>query len=204
MNEHPVFARFYERLSTRLDAAGERENRMELVAGGRGRVLEIGSGNGLNFAHYPPGTEVVAVEPEPTMLRLATPRARGAPVPVRLVRGVAERLPFPEDSFDTVVTSMVLCSVRDPGRALAELARVLRPGGELRYLEHVRSTSGPWSLVQDAITPVWRLFSGGCHPNRDTLAALRAAGFRPRGRRFPFGPPSPCRPHVLGVATRAG
>jgi ubiquinone/menaquinone biosynthesis C-methylase UbiE len=199
MREHPLFARFYERISTAMEPQ-EREHRRELVGPARGRVLEVGAGNGLNFAHYGDVEAVVALEPDPTMLELAGERAAEAPVPVRLVRGRAERLPFPDGSFDTVVASLVLCSVDDPLRSVGEVARVLRPHGELRFFEHVRSRGRVGAAVQRAVTPVWRLFSGGCHPDRDTLGTLRAAGFAPRGRRFPIGPPSPARPHVLGVA----
>jgi ubiquinone/menaquinone biosynthesis C-methylase UbiE len=202
MKEHPVFARFYEKISTRLDEAGERDHRIELVAEARGRVLEVGSGNGLNFEHYALASMVVAMEPEPTMLRIAWPRGREAKVDVAFLRGVAEWLPFPDDSFDTVVASLVMCSVGSPARAAAEIRRVLRPGGELRFLEHIRSSSRAWAAVQDGFAPVWSLFSGGCHPNRDTPATLRAAGLDVEGRRFPFGPPTPCRPHVLGVARK--
>ena len=202
MKEHPVFARFYERLSLWMDEAGERENRIELVGEARGRVLEVGSGNGLNFEHYRMASGVVAMEPEPTMLRMAAPRARDAGVPVVSVRGAAERLPFADDSFDTVVASLVMCSVRSPARAAAEMARVLRRGGEIRFLEHIRSSNRAWAAVQDGFAPVWSLFAGGCHPNRDTPATLRAAGLDVAGRRFPFGPPTPCRPHVLGVARK--
>jgi ubiquinone/menaquinone biosynthesis C-methylase UbiE len=202
MKEHPVFARFYEKISTRLDEAGERDHRIELVAEARGRVLEVGSGNGLNFEHYALASMVVAMEPEPTMLRIARPRGREAKVRVAFLRGVAEWLPFPDDSFDTVVASLVMCSVRSPARAAAEMARVLRPGGELRFLEHIRSSNRAWAAVQDGFAPVWSLFSGGCHPNRNTPATLRAAGLEVEGRRFPFGPPTPCRPHVLGVARK--
>jgi ubiquinone/menaquinone biosynthesis C-methylase UbiE len=199
MKEHPIFVRFYERISTMLNAAGEEEHRIELVGEATGRVLEIGCGNGLNFEYYQDSSLVVGLEPEPHMLALARPRAADAPVPVALARGVAEALPFPDDSFDTVVASLVLCSVRDPARAADELARVLRPGGEIRYLEHVRSQHPMGAAVQDAVAPVWSLFAGGCHPNRDTRATLRAAGFELRGRGFPFGPPTPARPHILGT-----
>ena len=202
MKEHPIFARFYERISTRLDEAGEREHRIELVGEARGRVLEVGSGNGLNFEHYALASMVVAMEPEPTMLRIARPRGREAKVPVAFLRGVAESLPFPADSFDTVVASLVMCSVGSPARAAAEMRRVLRPGGELRFLEHIRSSNRAWAAVQDGFAPVWSLFSGGCHPNRDTPVTLRAAGLDVESRRFPFGPPTPCRPHVLGVARK--
>lgn len=202
MKEHPIFARFYERISPVLDDMGERDRRIEVVSGARGRVLELGSGNGLNFEHYVDASAVVALEPEPTMVALARRRAVRAPVPIRFVRGVAERLPFAEGSFDTVVASFVLCSVADPRRAVVEVARVLRPGGEVRYLEHVRSTGTLGALVQDAVTPLWRALAGGCHPNRDPAATFRARGFHVEWRRFPFGPPTPARPHMVGVARK--
>ena len=183
MKEHPVFARFYERISTRLNDAGEVENRIELVSDAGGQGLEVGCGNGLNFEHY---------------------RAAAAPVPVRLMRGLGESLPFPDGTFDTVVVSLVLCSVADTFRVAEEMARVLRSDGEVRFLEHVRSTGRASAAIQDAIAPVWAFFAGNCHPNRNTVATLRAVGFEVTGRRFPFGPPSPARPHVLGVARRAG
>jgi ubiquinone/menaquinone biosynthesis C-methylase UbiE len=200
VKEHPIFARCYERLSTMLNDAGEVDNRIELVGPAEGRVLEVGCGNGLNFEHYRRAASVVALEPQPAMLDLARPRAAEAPVEVTLVRGIAEALPFPDASFDSVVASLVLCSVQAPGAAAREIARVLRPGGELRYLEHVRSSSAAGAAIQDLIAPVWSFFAGNCHPNRDTVATLGGAGFEATGRRFPFGPPSPCRPHVLGTA----
>jgi ubiquinone/menaquinone biosynthesis C-methylase UbiE len=195
-----VFARVYERISTALNRAGELEHRQELAGGATGIVLEPGAGNGLNFEHYRQADLVAAMEPEPTMLRLAEERASAAPLPIRLLRGVAEALPFPDRSFDTVVASLMLCSVSDPERVLREFRRVLRPGGTVRFLEHVRSRSRPLAVVQDAVTVPWSWFAGGCHPNRDSVRVLRDAGFRVEGRRFPFGPPSPCRPHVVGVA----
>jgi ubiquinone/menaquinone biosynthesis C-methylase UbiE len=201
---HPIFARVYERISTAMNDAGEIEHRRELVGRARGKVLEPGAGNGLNFEHYRDVAQVVAMEPEPTMLRMASERAREASVPVHLVRGAAEALPFPDASFDTVVASLVLCSVSDPGAVVAELRRVLRPGGSVRFLEHVRSRSRAWASVQDVVAGPWSWFGGGCHPNRDSMGTLRAAGFEVRGRGFPFGPPSPCRPHVLGVARLSG
>jgi len=202
MKERPRFARFYEALSVRMNRAGELEHRREMAQEAAGRVLEVGAGNGLNFEHYGSADVVVALEPQPTMVDLARPRARDAPVPVHLLRGVAEALPFRDGAFDTVVTSLVLCSVESPRAAVEELRRVLRPGGEIRFLEHVRSDRPGWGRVQDVVTPVWRLIGGGCHPNRDTLRTLRSAGFQVSGRRFPFGPPSPARPHVLGTARK--
>jgi ubiquinone/menaquinone biosynthesis C-methylase UbiE len=204
VKEHPIFARFYERISTALNEAGEEEHRIELVADAEGLVLELGCGNGLNFAYYREAARVVALEPDPHMLGLAGPRAEEAKLPVQLLRGAAEALPFPDGTFDTVVVSLVLCSVRSPSRAAAEIRRVLRPSGQLRYLEHVRSEGRVAAAVQDVLAGPWSLFAGGCHPNRDTPATLRAAGFELQGRRFPFGPPTPARPHVLGVARLPG
>jgi ubiquinone/menaquinone biosynthesis C-methylase UbiE len=202
VKEHPCFARAYERISRWANRAGEEEHRVELIAGAGGRVLEVGAGNGLNFEHYRDTERVVALEPEPTMLGLAAPRAALARVPVLLVRGAAEALPFPNATFHTVVASLVLCSVGDPGAAVAEMARVLRPGGTIRFLEHVRSGHSVAASVQDLVAGSWAFFAGGCRPNRDPVATLRAAGLEVEERRFPFGPPTPCRPHVLGVARR--
>jgi ubiquinone/menaquinone biosynthesis C-methylase UbiE len=120
--------------------------------------------------------------------------------PVRLLRAEAEALPFPDGAFDAAVVSLVLCSVRDPRAAVSELRRVLRTGGEIRLFEHVRSENPRHARWQDWLTPIWRRFSGGCHPNRDTAATLRSAGLAVDVRRIPIGPPSPARPHILGVA----
>jgi ubiquinone/menaquinone biosynthesis C-methylase UbiE len=144
-----------------------------LVAGARGRTLDLGSGTGRNLSLYPTGVQVVGVEPSAAALPRARRRAPGA----LLVRASAEALPFRDGVFDTVVCGLVLCSVSDPARALAELRRVLRPGGQLRALEHVRSLR-PWrARLQDAIQPAWTRLAGGCHPNRDTERAVQAAGF---------------------------
>jgi ubiquinone/menaquinone biosynthesis C-methylase UbiE len=167
-------------------------------------VVEIGAGTGLNFAHYPAAvTEVVATEPDPHMLRRAREAAAGAPVPVRVVRAPAERLPFGDGEFDTAVSTLVLCSVRDPASALAEVTRVLRPGGSLLFFEHVRSENPRHARWQDRLERPWGWFSGGCHPNRDTVRNIERAGFRFESlERFPYGPPTPARPHVSGAATR--
>jgi ubiquinone/menaquinone biosynthesis C-methylase UbiE len=144
-----------------------------LVGGARGRTLDLGSGTGRNLPLYPTGVQVVGVEPSAAAL----PRARRRAPGVLLVRASAEALPFRDGVFDTVVCGLVLCTVDDPPRALAELRRVLRPGGQLRALEHVRSVR-PWrARLQDAIQPAWTRLAGGCHPNRDTERAVQAAGF---------------------------
>jgi SAM-dependent methyltransferase len=158
------------------------------------------------FAHYPPEvTEVVAVEPDDTLRALAEEAAASVPVPVRIVAGDADHLPVPDGSADAVVASLVLCSVPDLGTALAEVVRVLRPGGELRYYEHVRST-GIAGVLEDVVSPVWSLLAGGCHPNRRTSAAIRTAGLTVESEdRFGFRPlrGSPTSVHVLGTARRA-
>lgn len=199
MKTHPIFARFYDRIS-RSTWPLEVEHRTELVSGLRGRVLEVGAGTGLNFQLYPEGVEVVALEPEPNMARRAREHLGDGPSPVRLLRGRAEALPFADGSFDAAVVSLVLCSVARQRVAISELCRVLRHDGEIRVFEHVRSEDPRHARWQDWLTPLWRPLSGGCHPNRDTGAALRAGGFEVQVRRVPIGPPTPARPHILGVA----
>jgi SAM-dependent methyltransferase len=158
------------------------------------------------FAHYPGSVaEVVAVEPDDTLRALAERAAAHAPVPVRVVDGDADHLPLPDAVADAVVTSLVLCSVPDQASALAEVLRVLRRGGELRFYEHVRS-GGVAGVLQDAVTPLWRLAAGGCHPNRRTSEAIRAAGLVVETEeRFRFRPVrlGPSSMHVLGRARSA-
>jgi ubiquinone/menaquinone biosynthesis C-methylase UbiE len=200
VKEHPVFARIWDTM-VRLGGREEKENRIELLREAHGRVLEIGAGTGLNFRLYPLDVErVVAVEPEPTMASRALQRARSADVPVSVVRAAAEALPFPDGTFDTIVSCLVLCTVKDPRGAVSELRRVLRPGGEVRVYEHVRSSDQRGARWQDLAERPWGFVGAGCHPNRDTVATLRAAGFEVDVRRLPVGPPSPVRPHVLGSA----
>lgn len=200
---HPIFARVYA-WAARADPKGD-EHRREALAGLSGRVIEVGAGNGLNFRHYPAEvTEVLAVEPEPYLRSRAVEAARSAPVPVRVVEGTAEDLPAAEDEFDAAVSSLVLCSVADPAAALAELRRVLRPGGELRVYEHVLSEDPGRARRQHRLARMWPRFAGGCHPNRDTPAAIEAAGFEwVSARRFAYKPGpglGAIEPHVIGVA----
>jgi ubiquinone/menaquinone biosynthesis C-methylase UbiE len=203
---HPLFARLYAGASGRAERAGQAALRAELLAGARGRALELGAGNGLTFAHYPAAVEaVVAVEPEPFLRRRAIEAAATARVPVEVVDGVADALPAPDGAFDVAVTSLVLCSVPDQAAALAELHRVLRAGGELRFYEHVVAQHPAAARLQAGLdrTGLWPLVAGGCHLARDTLGAVEAAGFaveRVRRLRFPPGPLG--LPHVLGIARR--
>jgi SAM-dependent methyltransferase len=144
-----------------------------LVEGARGRTLDLGCGTGRNLPLYGPGVRVVGVDPAWPVLGRARRRAPGVP----LVRARAEALPFRSGVFDTVVSGLAFCSVPDPARGLSEVRRVLRPGGRLRMLEHVRSTR-PWrGRVQDAIQPCWTWVMGGCRPNRETERTVEAAGF---------------------------
>ncbi|MEU3251106.1 class I SAM-dependent methyltransferase [Streptomyces sp. NPDC006997] len=206
---HPLFARRYARVSLRAESrmgmAGVRDR---LLAGLSGRVLEIGAGNGLNFAHYPAAvSEVVAIEPERLLRHLAVEAALRAGVPVDVVPGAAEALPVKSEAFDAVVLSLVLCSVRDVPRALGEARRVLRPGGQVRFFEHGRGGGRMMDLAQRALDrTVWPPLNGGCHLHRDPVAALRDAGFEPGPyRRLSMpekGPRLPSSFCVLGTAWR--
>jgi ubiquinone/menaquinone biosynthesis C-methylase UbiE len=202
---HPLFARLYSLIAKREDARGNIENRQELLAGLSGRVLEVGSGAGSNFAQYPAGvTEVVAVEPEPYLRQKSEQAAAKAPVPVRVVDGLADALPVEDGSIDAGVVSLVLCSVPDQDAALAELHRKIKPGGELRFYEHVASNRSSRRRFQRALDKtVWPRVAGGCHLTRDTRAAIDRAGFSvQRSRRFPFPPGRLGIPHILGSARR--
>jgi SAM-dependent methyltransferase len=168
------FAAFYERRGQRGESEYQRQLRSRVAGEATGRVLEIGAGTGFNFPYYPDGAAVVATEPNPEMLRRAAPRAREHGIDLRAAP--AEHLPFPDDSFDTVVATGVFCSVDDPARALAEVHRVLRPGGELRFNEHVRGATPARRAMQRSLDWLhYRLFH--CHIGRDTIGAMRDAGF---------------------------
>lgn len=203
---HPIFAQVYVWLSHRMEPELA-AHRRSLLAGLSGQVLELGAGNGMNFSHYPVEvTRVLAVEPEPHLRALAISAAARAPVPVEVVDGVADRLPAGETSVDAAVTSLVLCSVPSQVSALAEIRRVLRPGGQLRFLEHVRARSTALGCAQRLLDrTIWPGIAGGCHTHRDTAAAIRQAGFTIEclnPLRFPDIRLSiPTSPHILGIAS---
>jgi ubiquinone/menaquinone biosynthesis C-methylase UbiE len=206
----PVFSRFYAAISERMDGEGLAALRTELLAPLSGAVIEIGAGDGRNFARYPAAvTHVTAVEPEPRLRARAAQAAALAPVPMTVVPGTAESLPLPDASCDAAVLCLVLCSLPDRPAALAEIARVLRPGGVLAFLEHTRAETPLLRAVQrlgDAT--VWPLLTGGCHTATNPVGFMAAAGFTVttvRWLRFPdtlFT--QPASPHVLGVARRPG
>jgi ubiquinone/menaquinone biosynthesis C-methylase UbiE len=208
--EHPRFARAYMRMSKTGESRGAAEHRRRLLAGLSGRVVELGAGHGLNFPHYPAEvTEVIAVEPEPTLRAEAARAAAEATVPINVVAGVADAIPLDDESVDAAVASLVLCSVPDQDRALAELWRVLRPGGELRFYEHVIPTGQPKRLLLQLAdrSGLWPAIAGGCHPARDTGAAIARAGFTvQRNDRIDFAASrfEPAIPHILGIAVKPG
>jgi ubiquinone/menaquinone biosynthesis C-methylase UbiE len=189
-------------MSKRWEERHGAELKRKLLADATGRVLEIGVGTGLSFAHYPPGIELVGVEPSEPMLRRARRRATELGRAVTLIKAPAEELPLDDDSFDTAVSLSVLCTVDDPALVLAELCRVLRPGGKLVFLEHVRAEDPGRARWQERLERPWGWAAGGCHPNRTTLAAIEAANFElvEVERRDLPDTPRLVQPHVLGSA----
>jgi ubiquinone/menaquinone biosynthesis C-methylase UbiE len=203
---HPIFAAVFDRMSRSVEKKGMGELRHALLARATGTVVEIGAGTGLNFQHYPASvTEVVATEPDPNMLRRAREAARSSPANVRVERALAEELPCEDGSVDTAVATLVFCTVPDQAAAFAEIRRVLKPDGSLLFLEHVRSDDPRLARWQDRVQPVWSALGAGCHPNRDTPAAIERAGFSFQELvRFPFTPNVIVdKPHARGVARPA-
>jgi ubiquinone/menaquinone biosynthesis C-methylase UbiE len=204
---HPLFARGFDRTAWKIEDRGQRENRQRTLAGLSGRVIEVGAGNGLNFPLYPDTVdEVVAVEPEAFLRNRARDAAVNAPVKITVVDGTAQSLLAEDASFDAGVASLVLCSVFDQAQALRELRRVIRPGGELRFYEHVRAERPLAFRAQRAFDVAWSRFAGGRHTSRDTLAAIRGAGWEveqyERVLFRPFWFAVATAPHIIGVARR--
>jgi ubiquinone/menaquinone biosynthesis C-methylase UbiE len=204
---HKWFASIYDKMLASQEKSFLGAIRREMLSDVAGEVLEIGAGTGANFQYYREGAHVTAIEPDPYMLERARSRAESATATIDLQQVAAETLPFPDAGFDYVIDTLVLCSVRDPRKVLAEIKRVLKPGGELRLYEHVRYQNPIGALAQDIISPAWQWFGAGCHPNRDTGRTLREAGFELAGVTIEkHGPPLPpmvvTRPHLRAVARK--
>ncbi|WP_238598037.1 class I SAM-dependent methyltransferase [Saccharothrix sp. ALI-22-I] len=204
MRSHPVYASVYDRYNRGAERTWLGEARHLALGHARGRVLEIGAGTGMNLLRYRDVEEVVATEPDPAYRRRLEQRVPEAQVPVQVVDAPAERLPFPDASFDTIVSTLVLCSVDDPARSAAELRRVLRPDGALLLVEHIQTSAGGFTrLAQHASVPFWRLFVGGCRTNRPTLRTVADAGFEVKelDRFHPPHVPFVMFPFVVAVAS---
>jgi SAM-dependent methyltransferase len=199
------FAAAYDRGLKASEEAGLREVRREVLSQASGRTIDIGAGTGVNIGLFPASVdELVLAEPDPHMGRRLRLRLAGSDVAAEVVEAPAERLPFADASFDTAVFTLVLCTVPDPGAALAETARILRPGGTMLFVEHVRSDDPGKARWQDRLERPWRFFANGCHCNRDTVALIEASplvleGFE-RGR-LPKALPI-VRPLARGAALR--
>jgi ubiquinone/menaquinone biosynthesis C-methylase UbiE len=205
--EHPIFARLYDRLTAPAERNVFGDMRRELLAEAAGRTLDIGSGTGHNLPHYPAAvTELVLSEPDPHMAKQLRAKLAADPPSaekVSVIEAPAEDLPFDDGSFDTVVATLVLCTVSDPHRAVAEARRLLVEGGKLLFLEHVRSSSPRLARWQDWLERPWGFFAGGCHPNRPTDQTLAESGFWvERLDRDATGPVPIVRPLISGVARR--
>ncbi len=199
-----IMARVYDPFVCLGETVGMRNRRKALVETARGRVVEIGAGTGLNIAHYPDGiAELVLTEPDEAMRRRLARRLQRHGRVARIVDAPAERLPLADASVDTVVSTLVLCTVDDPERTLVEIARVLRPDGQLLFVEHVRASSRFLAACQDFLLRPWRSFAGGCHCNRATVDLMRACGFAVAAEDLVWrGMPAIVHPLVAGRATR--
>lgn len=197
------FSALYDRCFKAAEEAGLREMRREVTAGARGRVLELGAGTGLNLDLYPLDVaDLTLVEPDPHMVKQLRKRVSELGSAAEVVEAPGENLPFEDDSFDTVVVTLVLCTVPNPTVTLAEIKRVLKPDGQFLFLEHVRSPEPNLAKWQDRLEKPWRFLGDGCHCNRDTESALKVAGFELSGIEHPELPKAPpiVRPMARGVA----
>ncbi|MHB8694548.1 MAG: class I SAM-dependent methyltransferase [Solirubrobacteraceae bacterium] len=200
-----IFARVYDRGMAATEAAGLGDRRAALLANASGTVVEIGAGTGVNLARYPDAvSELVLVEPEGPMLAKLKARVAGSSdsSKARVVQAPAESIPLPDAFADVAVSTLVLCTVADPTAALSELRRVLKPGGRLLFIEHVRADDAAAARTQDRWDPIWRRWGHGCRCNRPTLASIEAAGFAVEQvdhGRTPKAPPI-VRPLIAGVA----
>jgi ubiquinone/menaquinone biosynthesis C-methylase UbiE len=198
-----IFAAVYDRMMAGTEEAGLTEKRAQLLSRAEGETVEIGAGTGLNLRHYRTDLErLVMTEPEEPMARRLREKAAESSVRAEVVEAPAEALPFPDDSFDTAVSTLALCTVEDPGKAIGELRRVLRPGGKLLFLEHVRADDPGLARWQDRVAPLWRAVGHGCNCNRPTPKLIEEAGFvidELQPDQLPKAPPI-VRPAVVGRA----
>ena len=192
-------ARLYDRVAEWQERAGFLEWREKLVSGLTGEVVELGAGTGRNLAFYPADVRVLASDYDPVMLEAAKARARAAQADIRLSVADAQRLPFEDGSVDNLVIGLMLCSVPKPDQALAEARRVLKPGGRLRFVEHIRDPKGSvLAHSQDAFNLLWRRISGGCNANRRTAELAKGMGFElEREEYFKVGRIPFLAPHVM-------
>jgi ubiquinone/menaquinone biosynthesis C-methylase UbiE len=198
-----LFAALYDAVSKGSEAAGMRQERRQLLAGTEGATIEIGAGTGLNLEHYPEAvTRLVLAEPDRHMRRRLGARVDAVGRAAEVIDAPAERLPFPDATFDTAVVTLVLCSVPSQEAALAEIARVLKPNGRLLFIEHVRSDDPKVAKRQDRIRPLYNLVD--CNPNRETLAAIEASPLKVESVRHGEVPKAPKveRPMIVGTARR--
>jgi ubiquinone/menaquinone biosynthesis C-methylase UbiE len=173
-----AFSALYDRCFKASEEAGLRDMRRDLLARARGRVLELGAGTGLNLDLYPASvTDLTLTEPDPHMVKQLRKRVSEGNRAAEVVAAPAEKLPFDDDSFDTVALTLVLCTVPNPAAALQEIQRVLKPDGQFLFLEHVRSPDPSLAKWQDRLEKPWRFLGDGCHCNRDTVATIVASGF---------------------------
>jgi ubiquinone/menaquinone biosynthesis C-methylase UbiE len=198
-----AFTAFYDRAMKSTEEAGMREKRREVLSEAVGRTIDIGAGTGLNLELFPPEvSELVLAEPDPHMLKKLEEKLSASSREASVIQSPAEKLPFGDDSFDTAVFTLVLCTVPDPAAALAEAARLLRPGGKLLFLEHVRSEDPGLARWQDRLEGPWHFLGDGCHCNRDTLATIEASPFEvekaDKGE-LPKAPPL-VKPLIYGTA----
>jgi ubiquinone/menaquinone biosynthesis C-methylase UbiE len=170
--EHPVVAALYDAYMWPQELMGFRRQRRRMADEATGRVLELAAGTGLGFPFYTRAQEVIAIDPDPAMLKRARRRVANAPCPVRLLQADAESLPFADAEFDTILIAFGLCTIPHPEDALREARRVLKPDGHLLFLQHVRSTGRRHARLQDLAAPAWRRLTGGCNPNRPSLEMI--------------------------------
>lgn len=202
-----AFSALYDRILKGTEDAGMREKRREVLAQARGRTIDVGAGTGANLGLFPDGlTGITMAEPDPHMTKRLREKIAATGAEVELVEAGAEKLPVADDSFDTVVFTLVLCTVPDPAAALAEAARILKPGGQMLFVEHVRADDPGVARWQDRLERPWKFFADGCRCNRDTVANIEASPLtvdHVEHGELPKSPPI-VKPLVWGRATLAG